>query len=326
MKEQILKLVTGLRFAETQQHENLVILPVFNDDLTKHNFISLPRTLTGKLATVREVSEGGHVPELSVTITRDSDVFILEGEELVGAKQNRVVNLSMLLAKGKTTIIPVSCTERGRWSYKSPDFSAGDSFITPKMRAEHTAEVTASIRESHSFQAEQGKVWNRVAMCSASLGTVSNSDALDGVFKHRANDISNYTKMFQCLSNQVGIIAFLNGKWLGLDILPKVEVFSDYYGSLIKSYCVEAISVEKNVQHKDYWGEALKIKPLLENAECENYSTVGLGDSVRISSKQVVGQSLIVKEEVLHVSLFPNNASMNQHEGDRYFTRIHRRK
>src|SRR5687768_13832645 len=46
---------------------------------------------------ITEVSLQGSVPELRVINRGDTPVFILDGEELVGAKQNRVVNLSILV-------------------------------------------------------------------------------------------------------------------------------------------------------------------------------------------------------------------------------------
>ena len=42
--------------------------------------------------TVEEVSEGGSVPNLFVENKGDIRVLFLEGEQLIGAKQNRVLN------------------------------------------------------------------------------------------------------------------------------------------------------------------------------------------------------------------------------------------
>ena len=63
-----------------------------------------------------EVSRGGSVPELKVVNKSDRMLLILDGEELVGAKQNRIVNTTILIAGNTATVIPVSCVEQGRWS------------------------------------------------------------------------------------------------------------------------------------------------------------------------------------------------------------------
>jgi len=51
---------------------------------------------------VTEVSEGGSVPTLRVVNKGDRAVFLLDSEELVGAKQNRILNTSVLIAAGQT--------------------------------------------------------------------------------------------------------------------------------------------------------------------------------------------------------------------------------
>ena len=72
------------------------------------------------------MDEAGDVGELAVRNPLDLGVLLYDGEELVGAKQNRILNVSVLLAAGSTTRIPVSCVERGRWSSRGRRFrSAG---------------------------------------------------------------------------------------------------------------------------------------------------------------------------------------------------------
>ena len=78
------------------------------------------------LGTVQigETSEAGRVPELRVLNHGDRAVFLLDGEELIGAKQNRVLNLSILVPPHSESTIPVSCVESGRWSRRSAHFGS----------------------------------------------------------------------------------------------------------------------------------------------------------------------------------------------------------
>jgi hypothetical protein len=78
---------------------------------------------------VGEVSEGGQVPYLTVENTGKVPVLILEGEELVGGKQNRIVNSSILVLAGSIIKIPVSCVESGRWDNRRYDFDLGKAIF-----------------------------------------------------------------------------------------------------------------------------------------------------------------------------------------------------
>ena len=57
---------------------------------------SLEEALADGTVKVTEVSAAGHVPELRVKNSGATPVLILDGEELVGAKQNRIVNVTVL--------------------------------------------------------------------------------------------------------------------------------------------------------------------------------------------------------------------------------------
>ena len=47
-------------------------------------------------------------------------ILILENEELVGAKQNRIINRTNLIQGNSTTVIPASCVEQVRASLRVP--------------------------------------------------------------------------------------------------------------------------------------------------------------------------------------------------------------
>jgi len=83
-------------------------------------YLTLDQALGGGWAEITEISEQGSVPELRVTNKGAKAVFILDGEELVGSKQNRVVNLSILVPATSKLTIPVS-------SYVGPTFRPGEA-------------------------------------------------------------------------------------------------------------------------------------------------------------------------------------------------------
>ena len=86
-------------------------------DAGSRTYLTLDEALESATARVSEVSDGGSVPELLFKNLGDKPVLLVEGEELVGAKQNRTLNVSILAPPGRETRIPVTCVEAGRWGY-----------------------------------------------------------------------------------------------------------------------------------------------------------------------------------------------------------------
>ena len=84
-------------------------------------------------------------------------VLILDGEEIAGAKQNRVLNTTVLLKEESETIIPVSCTEQGRWHYTSDKFSDSGVVTAHKVRLYKNLSVSQSLESGMAIQVRPGK-------------------------------------------------------------------------------------------------------------------------------------------------------------------------
>ena len=104
-------------------YRNLTLTPILLKDgpLSSVEPMSLEEALAAGTLRVSEVSAEGHVPELRVRNSGEAPVLILDGEELVGAKQNRIVNVTILVPPQSEIVIPVSCIEAGRWGYSRPE-------------------------------------------------------------------------------------------------------------------------------------------------------------------------------------------------------------
>ena len=66
-------------------------------------------------------------------------VLLVNGDELVGAKQNRILNLTMLVGSGQKLVIPVSCVELGRCSYRSGEFRSARRTLFAKGQGSEDA-------------------------------------------------------------------------------------------------------------------------------------------------------------------------------------------
>ena len=117
--EQIISFLEAAKLARKQVHRNLTVFPLLAPNGTEPDYLTLEQALSQKLIQITELDNEGSVPELKLNNMGIEGVLIIEGEELVGAKQNRIVNTSFLVAGKTEVVIPVSCVEQGRWSYRS---------------------------------------------------------------------------------------------------------------------------------------------------------------------------------------------------------------
>ena len=102
--------ISGTKLGKPTTFRNLTVFPVFARAVAP-DYVTLDEALAGKFARVTEVSEGGSVPELKLVNDSDNSVFLMEGEELVGAKQNRVLNTSVLIA-ARSKVTPTTASVR----------------------------------------------------------------------------------------------------------------------------------------------------------------------------------------------------------------------
>jgi len=124
---------------------------------------------------VQEVCEAGSVGELLVDNTGDKPVLFLEGEEMKGAKQNRILRSSVLVAGRSRTRIPVTCVEKGRWWYETRKFVSG-THCPPTLR-----HLLKGGSPGHGT--DQSRIWAEIRQRHRRLGVRSRSanlsDALD---------------------------------------------------------------------------------------------------------------------------------------------------
>ena len=145
MNKTITNYLSKIEFGEIQQLKNMAIIPLFTKINKDYKYLALKEALDKELLTVKEIDHDGSVPELKVKNKAKIPIFLLDGEKLIGAKQNRVLNTSILLKAKSETIVPVSCTEQGRWSYTSDEFHDSGLVMSNKARKLKSRSVGKSL-------------------------------------------------------------------------------------------------------------------------------------------------------------------------------------
>lgn len=304
MDEIIKNYLFELKFGEPQRHKNVTIFPLSTSLDSGPDYSTLKDALEKALLTVTEVSAGGSVPELKVTNKGEISVLLLDGEELAGAKQNRVLNTTILIKEKSETVIPVSCTEQRRWSYVTKAFHDSDTVMSPSLRSEKARTVATSLSSTGQYRSDQGTVWQKIDEQAAKAGTVSRTGAMKDIFEQKTAELEEYLKSFRPIPEQKGLLVFIGGEPVGFDFVSREKAFALLYPKLVKSYAMEAVLEEKKEEAEPDRERAEKF--LKEAAECEEkkYESVGRGHDYRYESKTMVGSALAVDDKVIHMAFF----------------------
>jgi hypothetical protein len=274
------------------------------------------------LISIMEVTEGGHVPELKVKNHAKIPVLLLDGEELSGAKQNRVLNTTILLKELCETVIPVSCTEHGRWSYTSEHFEESGIMSSISLRRVKNTSVGSSLRGNRGYKSDQSAVWNTIAKEAEAAGVESSTGAMRDVHKAKEVDLDAYLEHFTLIPYQKGLLVMVNGDVAGMDMVSNASSFEILYPKLLKSYVMDAIL---SSQSKDIKPNPEKAKTFVEDIQhCteQGYKSVGHGWDYRYEGRKIVGSALVHEATVIHAAFFKTT----QAEKSGYMSSFSRRK
>jgi hypothetical protein len=311
MEAGIKEFLSQIKIGAKQTHKNMTLYCLLAAHEADVNFLTLDEALDQKLLSVTELGESGSVPELKVLNRSDQKVLMLDGEELVGAKQNRVLNVTILIAPQSETIIPVSCVEQGRWSYRSREFRSARRTMSADLKRKKSQSVRENLRAAGSFASAQGMVWQEIdAKFARMAADPSPTMALSDLYERHQDVTEDFLKAFHPVDNQVGMVVFIDGEVVGIEFLGGFETFEKNHSKLVQSYVMDALETVKDKGETEVKASKAKASKILQSAAkapVERRKSVALGNDVRVESKKVVGAGLEYGGEVLHLSIFVND-------------------
>jgi len=303
MDQLITKYLASITLGEAQAYKNITVFPLFTSANHGPEYLTLKEAMESGTFTVTEVSEGGTVPELKVINKGDKAVLLLDGEELSGAKQNRVLNATILIAAHSEVIIPVSCTEHGRWSYTSDHFADSDTMMAYRIKLENVRNVAVNLKRGMRYHGDQGAVWDGIAEMADEANVHSRTGAMKDVFETRKNDLDAFLKTIPPYPHQKGILVFINGKPAGMDIVSSESACATIHPKLLKSYAMDALLDKKRVRKVKQTDVERFLREITECQE-QRYKSVGLGWDYRFEAPQKVGSALVSDDAVIHMAFF----------------------
>jgi hypothetical protein len=298
--------LAALKLGAPQVHRNLALFPLLAERDPAPGYLLLEEALERKLARVTEVSEGGSVPELAFENGSAEKILLVDGDELVGAKQNRVVNISILVGAGKKLRIPVSCVEQGRWSYRRSgqhhDFASANRTLFAKARAKKAAQVSQSMRSSGRRTADQGAIWSDVSSKLASFGVESATQAMSDAYVGRGRDLEAYAAAFRAEPRQRGAVIAIDGRPVGLELFDAAAAFAKHFGKLVQSYAMDAIETANGKHLCPSEEEVRRFIDSLKGAAAEEFAALGEGRDIRLSGERIAGGALSADGRVIHLA------------------------
>ncbi len=283
--------------------------PLFGSFNNKLNFLTLSEAMEQGGIEIKELGEGGSVPDLILTNNCSTDVMVIAGEELVGAKQNRTVNVSLMAGTGTSLNIPVSCTERGRWheGSKGPRTMQSSTYCsTATLRSTLVRTSGESLELKRTYRSDQSAIWNAIRDTASHLGVSSRTEAQSDIFAKKRMSIDDIMDQFHCYRQQTGMICRVNGKVVSIDLCGNADVFGRVYDKLISSLAVEALAQERL---KTYVSDSKFPADFLEDLKKANvtrYEAPGRGEHWRLTGALQSGMALVVEGSLVHLCSFPN--------------------
>ncbi len=273
------------------------------------SYQTLDEGLSSGLLEVTEVTEGGSVPQLKVVNKGDTMAFLMAGEQLIGAKQNRVLNASIMVAARTALPVPVSCVEQGRWAYRSRSFGSHGTSSHGYLRAKMSKSSHDAYKAVGAPRADQGEVWGEVARKLDSMGSVSGSFALEQTYQDYDAKLGEVLQGLRPPEGCSGVVFAFGGRVAGVDLFDQPATLQKLWGKLVRAYALDAL--ERKETAAPVTAEAVRRwLGASAAATAETFKSPGLGEDVRLSSPELIAASLVVEEQPVHVEMFPEGAAV----------------
>ena len=278
-------------------HGGVTIIPLLATALPQRAYLTLDEAMPLGFA-IEEIDLHGHVPELLVRNPLAADVLLYDGEEVVGAKQNRVLEASILVAATTTQKIPVACVEAGRWHDSGADFAPTDRVAHPEIRRRKALDLEhAPLSTGQSQQT----VWSEIDERLHEGAVHSPTSALSDVHDAARSSIDGIAASFPLVEGQCGAILAL-GDVLCLDLVSRPEAWALLWPKLRRGYLLDGVRHLHDAPTPPDLIE--RFATTVAGAAATTRPSPGLGEDLRLHGTTVSGSGLVVDGETIQLSAF----------------------
>jgi len=302
-------LAERLRLGDPDVHGPLAVFPIFGPAPWVEYLSFAQGRAHG--AAIKELEHHAEVNDLLVLNPTDHAILLYEGEEVLGAQQNRTFDVSVLVGARSQLQVPVSCVEAGRWDGARHDesFSPAPQAAYPSLRSMKNRASRASVHAGTGPRAMQGEVWAEVAEKSERMNVHSNTGAMHDIYDGRRGRLDEFLSAIALHDGQTGALVLIAGRPAVLDQVSRPDVFAALHTPLVQGYALDALENSNGTDAPSRPGtrtaEAF-LRHVLR-ARITDHDGIGLGRDLRFAQTRVAGAGLVVGDELVQLTAFPEN-------------------
>lgn len=300
-------IAASLSVGEPFQLDGIAIAPIRRGP-SGPELVTLREALSRGEAEVTELEGGGSVPEVRVRNLVARPLLLIQGEELLGAKQNRVLNTSVLVPPSSVQVVPVSCIEAGRWSQRSHGFASSDRSLPLAMRSSVSRRVSSSLEQTGGFDAGQREVWREVEEYSTTRRVRSQTRALSDAFDaERERTEGLRARLPEPGEHDVGCALWIDGSFAAADLFGRPEVWREAFRRVTFSYLSDVPSEAHTVARPS---DVAAFLAAFAGTQPNVHRGVGLGVEIRAQCPIGSISALVDDSDALvHLQAFGARAS-----------------
>ena len=287
-----IKLNPGIEMLQPQVHENITIIPLKTERIYI-DLLTLKKGLELGLVEVKECDTS----QVNTVIVKNHSVtplILIDGEEIIGGDQNRIVNSTILIDAESEMKIPVSCSEKHRWAFKS-EFKQSDYIANYKTRR---AKEYAS-RVSSSFQ---DVIWSSIDSLEMEQDFASPTSAMDGSYENIKAAHNQIIKQFKIIDGQTGVLIMVDGQFTGFELFLNSEIYREFHEKILKSYLID--SKIKNTQFTINIETAQEVIDNACDSSFEKKNSSGIESAYAFENEAGLGTLYLFKDKIVHWSYF----------------------
>ena len=284
---------SDIELLKPQSHEHMAIIPLKTEPNYKLDILTLKKGFELGLAEVKECKQST-VNTLIVKNNSITPLLLIDGEEVIGGDQNRIVNATILIAPKSESPISVSCTEQGRWGYKS-EFKSSIHIADFNTRK-------AKLRAKRSNEPVQHAVWSSIEDLESSINFASPTRAMSESYDAQKTNHEEFLNAFPTVKGQNGVLVIVNGEIKGFELFLNPEIYSHFHERIIKSYLINS-----KAENTTFTINVDEARLLIENAKkstFEDKQSSGLEKAFEFENSEGFGNLYVYEGEILHWSYF----------------------